>query len=157
MLATATRAAPAVATYADVLRICKAATNLVVLTGAGVSTESGIPDYRSPAGSYSKGHKPMTHDEFTGSESHRRRYWARSMYGYKPFASKRPNAAHFGFAALEDAGSRALDAYVHVDAAFLRRRPCCPMTARRPKGPPSTPGRSCGPKTGTRSVASYSS
>ena len=118
MLATATRAAPAVATYADVLRICKAATNLVVLTGAGVSTESGIPDYRSPAGSYSKGHKPMTHDEFTGSESHRRRYWARSMYGYKPFASKRPNAAHFGFAALEDAGVKTVRSLAQIGDAL---------------------------------------
>ncbi|CAJ1334853.1 unnamed protein product, partial [Effrenium voratum] len=41
---------------------------LAVLTGAGFSTESGIPDYRSPEGSYSKGHKPMTHQEFLSSE-----------------------------------------------------------------------------------------
>ena len=51
---------------------------LLLLTGAGVSTHSGIPDYRSPNGSYSKGHKPIQHREFVDSESMRRRYWARS-------------------------------------------------------------------------------
>ena len=45
----------------------------VVLTGAGMSTDSGIPDYRGPRGSYSRGHKPMTHDEFLSSEGNRRR------------------------------------------------------------------------------------
>jgi hypothetical protein len=47
--------------------------------GAGVSTESGIPDYRSPNGSYSRGHKPMTHQEFMGSDSLRKRFWARNV------------------------------------------------------------------------------
>ena len=88
-------------TYADILHVCKSASHLVALTGAGVSTDSGIPDYRSPAGSYSKGHKPMTHDEFTMSLANRRRYWARSLAGYKPFASTLPNAAHHSLARLE--------------------------------------------------------
>lgn len=90
--------------YAELLKLVANADNLVVLTGAGVSTESGIPDYRSPAGSYSKGHRPMTHDEFTGDAANRRRYWARSMHGYRPFASKQPNAAHYGVASLEASG-----------------------------------------------------
>lgn len=48
----------------------------VALTGAGVSTDSGIPDYRGPQGSYSRGHKPMTHDEFLSSENNRKRWVA---------------------------------------------------------------------------------
>jgi len=46
----------------------------VALTGAGLSTDSGIPDYRGPRGSYSRGHKPMTHDEFLSSERNRKRF-----------------------------------------------------------------------------------
>lgn len=46
---------------------------VVALTGAGVSTDSGIPDYRGPQGSYSWGHKPMTHDEFLSSEGNQKR------------------------------------------------------------------------------------
>ncbi len=45
----------------------------MALTGAGLSTDSGIPDYRGPRGSYSRGHKPMTHDEFLSSERNRKR------------------------------------------------------------------------------------
>lgn len=90
--------------YAELLSICRSASNLVVLTGAGISTDSGIPDYRSPAGSYSKGHRPMLHDEFVGSSSARVRYWSRSMRGWRPFASKQPNAGHHSLVALERAG-----------------------------------------------------
>ena len=59
----------------------------VLLTGAGFSTESGVPDYRSQKGSYSKGHKPMQHQEFLAKgrkgEANRRRYWVR--LGVVPF------------------------------------------------------------------------
>ncbi|XP_074379724.1 NAD-dependent protein deacylase SRT2 [Apium graveolens] len=78
-------------------------TKLVVLTGAGISTESGIPDYRSPNGAYSTGFKPITHQEFTRSGRARRRYWARSYAGWRRFTKAQPSAAHLALAALEKA------------------------------------------------------
>lgn len=59
----------------------------VVLTGAGVSVDSGIRAYRGPNGSYTragKAHAPIYYHEFVASEPHRRRYWARSFLGYVP-------------------------------------------------------------------------
>lgn len=69
-----------------------------------MSTESGIPDYRSPSGSYSKGHKPVTHNEFISSEKVRARYWARSVSGIEYFNKARPNRAHYSLSQLERKG-----------------------------------------------------
>eukprot|EP00596_Hydrurales_sp_CCMP1899_P008874 CAMPEP_0119033410 /NCGR_PEP_ID=MMETSP1177-20130426/449_1 /TAXON_ID=2985 /ORGANISM="Ochromonas sp, Strain CCMP1899" /LENGTH=355 /DNA_ID=CAMNT_0006990135 /DNA_START=271 /DNA_END=1338 /DNA_ORIENTATION=- len=74
---------------------------LVVITGAGLSTSSGVPDYRGPEGSYKLGHKPMVHDEFMSREASRKRYWARSMVGWKEFAEAKPNPGHYAIANLE--------------------------------------------------------
>ncbi|KAH7520531.1 hypothetical protein FEM48_Zijuj08G0153800 [Ziziphus jujuba var. spinosa] len=79
-------------------------TKLVVLTGAGMSTECGIPDYRSPNGAYSSGFKPITHQEFLRSSRARRRYWARSYAGWRRFTAAKPSAAHTALASLEKAG-----------------------------------------------------
>lgn len=80
---------------------CESKKNLVAITGAGLSTESGLPDYRSPNGSYSKGHKPTTIQEFGASESSRKRFWARSFEGWMTFSNAAPNRGHLALAALE--------------------------------------------------------
>ncbi|MFH9728936.1 NAD-dependent protein deacetylase [Streptomyces sp. NPDC017260] len=72
---------------------------VLVLSGAGISTESGIPDYRGEGGSLSR-HTPMTYQDFTGSAQARRRYWARSHLGWRVFGRARPNAGHRAVAAF---------------------------------------------------------
>jgi NAD-dependent SIR2 family protein deacetylase len=76
---------------------------IVVLAGAGCSTESGIPDYRGPEGSL-RTRNPIQYREFVGSEEARVRYWARSSIGWPRMAAARPNAAHHALARLERAG-----------------------------------------------------
>lgn len=75
----------------------------LVLTGAGVSTESGIPDYRSPGGRLSKG-RPMTYQEFAHSPAAVRRYWARAFVGMRYMRAAAPNRAHFALVELEQVG-----------------------------------------------------
>lgn len=76
---------------------------LFVLTGAGCSTPSGIPDYRDAEGRWKRS-QPITYQAFMQSGSARRRYWARSLVGWRRFRAAAPNAAHCALARLEALG-----------------------------------------------------
>jgi NAD-dependent SIR2 family protein deacetylase len=76
---------------------------VVVLSGAGLSTDSGIPDYRGPSGA-ARRTTPMTYQAFTRDPVARRRYWARSHLGWRTIGDARPNAGHRAVARLQELG-----------------------------------------------------
>ncbi|KAJ3602980.1 hypothetical protein NHX12_030724 [Muraenolepis orangiensis] len=82
------------------------ASRLFVISGAGLSTESGIPDYRSEVvGLYARtDRRPMQYGEFVRSAKSRQRYWARNYVGWPQFSSHTPNAAHRTLRRWEEVG-----------------------------------------------------
>ena len=87
---------------------------IFVLTGAGCSTDSGIPDYRDDEGGWKRA-QPVTYQAFMGEAATRRRYWARSLVGWPRIASARPNVAHRALAQLEERGQCELLLTQNVD------------------------------------------
>jgi len=75
----------------------------LVITGAGISAQSGIPTYRDAEGNWMRS-DPITHQEFIGSEEKRKRYWARSAVGWPSIANAQPNDVHRALASMEQKG-----------------------------------------------------
>jgi NAD-dependent SIR2 family protein deacetylase len=98
---TALTTAPDRAAYERLVELLRGG-NVTVLSGAGLSTESGIPDYRGPEGK--RRVMPMTYGEFLASPANRQRYWARSFVGWRRFAGAEPNNGHRAVTDLQRLG-----------------------------------------------------
>src|SRR5260221_12329583 len=94
---------------------------LLVLTGAGCSVASGIPEYRDHDGAW-KSRPPVRYAEFVGSPAARRRYWARSLFGWARVAGAAPSAVHRALARLEHGGHALALRTPNVDALHPRAR-----------------------------------
>jgi NAD-dependent SIR2 family protein deacetylase len=93
--------------------------SIFVLTGAGISTASGIPDYRDESGDW-KQQKPMEYRDFVDHYPARQRYWARSFIGWQRFGRARPNQAHDALARLEQLNRIAHTVTQNVDGLHQR-------------------------------------
>jgi len=98
----------------DLARLIADARRMVVFTGAGISTESGVPDFRSPGGVWSK-MKPIYFQDFVGSEEKRREAWTRAFTGKAGWVGAKPNAGHFAVARLVEQGKVAAVVTQNVD------------------------------------------
>ncbi len=105
----------------EAARLLEAAGRVVVLSGAGISTESGIPDFRSPGGLWSK-YDPtkLTYDLFCAREETRRAYWQIASESYPVLRDARPNAAHAAVAAIEKGGKLLRLVTQNVDGLHLK-------------------------------------
>jgi NAD-dependent deacetylase len=87
----------------ELVQLLRAARRILVFTGAGISTGSGIPDFRGPRGVWQT-RRPVTYDEFIDSEDKRVEYWDYKLEGYAAFAAARPNVTHEAVVELERLG-----------------------------------------------------
>jgi len=104
---------------APLARFIESHPRLFVLTGAGCSTDSGIPDYRDSDGAW-KRTPPVTYQAFMGEERTRRRYWARSLVGWRHFGRAEPNGTHHALQRLEAQGRLELLVTQNVDGLHQR-------------------------------------
>ena len=102
------------ATLAPLLSFAARHPRLLVLTGAGCSTQAGIPDYRDADGAWKRS-APMRYQRFVADDVARRRYWARSMVGWRTMAHAQPTDAHHALVRLEDSGHVRLLVTQNVD------------------------------------------
>jgi NAD-dependent SIR2 family protein deacetylase len=100
--------------YASLQDFVERHQRLFILTGAGCSTPSGIPDYRDADGQWKRA-QPVTYQSFMGEEKTRRRYWARSLVGWRLIRQAQPNDAHRALAELEGRGKSELLLTQNVD------------------------------------------
>lgn len=103
----------------QVATLLQEAQSVLVFTGAGISTGSGIPDFRGPQGIW-KSRQPVYYDEFMTSESKRVEHWDYKLEGYEGFLQARPNAAHLALVQLEKLGK--LDTLVTQNIDGLHHR-----------------------------------
>jgi NAD-dependent deacetylase sirtuin 4 len=108
---------PATAAGRAILQHLRGCRSVLYLTGAGVSTRSGIPDYRSPE---RPPYQPLQHAAFVASPQVRQRYWARSLVGWARMRDAAPNAAHHALAALQRAGACAALITQNVDTLHAK-------------------------------------
>ncbi|HWP28185.1 MAG TPA: Sir2 family NAD-dependent protein deacetylase [Chloroflexota bacterium] len=99
--------------------LLRAAERVLVFTGAGVSTESGIPDFRSPGGIWDR-YPVVYYDEFLRDPEAQRRYWLRSRETYPVLARAQPNPAHWAIAALDALGKLLLVVTQNIDGLHQR-------------------------------------
>ncbi len=87
----------------DLARLIDASERMVIFTGAGISTESGIPDFRSPGGVWSQ-MKPIMFQDFVAREEMRREAWRRTFSGAAGWTGAKPNEGHYAVARLIGSG-----------------------------------------------------
>ncbi|MBV6657288.1 MAG: Sir2 family NAD-dependent protein deacetylase [Devosiaceae bacterium] len=104
---------------ADLGQALAGADRIVAFTGAGISTESGIPDYRSPNGIWAQ-MAPITYQQFVASEDARLEDWRRRMVMNEDFAAASPNAGHLGLARLHEMGKLSCVITQNIDGLHLR-------------------------------------
>ena len=101
------------------VQMLRAARNMLIFTGAGISTTSGIPDFRGPEGVW-KRRQPVYYHDFMRSESARIEHWDYKLEGWPAFRAARPNATHHAIAQLERAGKVAAVVTQNIDGLHTR-------------------------------------
>jgi NAD-dependent deacetylase len=95
------------------------ATRILIFTGAGISTGSGIPDYRGPKGVW-KSRQPVYYDDFMSSQAARIEYWDQKLEGWQEFKTAKPNAVHRAIAKLEDHGKILMVVTQNIDGLHAK-------------------------------------